>query len=78
MILQWSIIASHGSDSVLARAVGKDRKGKLSVSFYAIAIPSALFCVPIAAFLYLLVALMWFVPDQRIERLLAKSNGEST
>lgn len=75
-ILQSSIIASHGQNSVLAQAIGKDRKGNLSLLFYAIAVPSALLWVPVAALFYVLVALMWLIHDRRIERLIAKSNDE--
>jgi uncharacterized membrane protein len=75
-ILQRAIIAAHGSASVLARAVGRDRKGKLSIVCYAIAIPAALYWSKwIALGLYVLVALMWLVPDKRIERALSLPEG---
>ena len=67
-ILQRAIIARQGPDSVLAAAVGRDLKGKLSPVLYALAIPSALLRPWIAEALYVLVALMWLVPDRRIER----------
>ena len=67
-ILQQTIIASQGEGSVLAAAVGKDWKGKLSPLFYLTAIPLA-FIIPWAsAALYVLVALIWLVPDRRIEK----------
>ena len=75
-ILQQTIIAAHGRSSVLARAVGRDRKGKLSIVCYAIAIPAALYWSKwIALGLYVLVALIWLVPDKRIERALALPDG---
>jgi uncharacterized membrane protein len=67
-ILQSVIIAAQGPGSKLAAAVGKDVKGKLSLALYAAAIPLALFVHPwIAACLYVTVALIWLVPDRRIE-----------
>jgi uncharacterized membrane protein len=66
-ILQAAIIAQEGPKSALAKAVGTDRKGKLSAALYAVAIPLALVHPGIAAALYVLVALMWLVPDKRIE-----------
>jgi uncharacterized membrane protein len=70
-ILQQLIIASEGEDSLLKKAVGRDWKGKASPLAYLLAIALA-FWSPIAANgVYLLVALMWLVPDRRIERKLA-------
>ena len=70
-LLQRTIIASQGANSLLAKAVGKDIKGKLSPLLYAIAIIAAFFEQWIAGSLYVLVALMWLVPDRRIERVLS-------
>lgn len=70
-ILQRAIIASQGSDSLLAKAIGRDIKGKLSSLFYTLAIIAALFESRIAGLLYVLVALMWLIPDRRIEHVLA-------
>ena len=68
-ILQGSIIHQQGQDSKLAAAVGSDVKGKISLAFYALAIPVALLVHPwISAGLYALVALIWLVPDRRIEK----------
>jgi uncharacterized membrane protein len=67
-LLQLAIIARNGRTSALAVALGSDYKGKLSMSFYASAIPLAFFQPWISIALYVLVALIWFVPDQRIER----------
>ncbi|MFI5308001.1 MAG: TMEM175 family protein [Polyangiales bacterium] len=69
-ILVSAIIAHHGSGSTLARAVGRDLKGKLSLLGYALAIPLAFVHCSIAHALYVLVALIWLVPDRRIEGVL--------
>jgi uncharacterized membrane protein len=70
-ILQQTIIASQGPDSVLKRAVGGDWKGKMSPVAYLVAIVAALAGMPsIAMGLYVLVAGIWLVPDRRIERTL--------
>ncbi len=71
-ILQSVIIAEQGCDSKLAAAIGRDLKGKLSPVIYAIAIAVAFFRPWISCALYVLVALMWLVPDRRIERVLAE------
>jgi uncharacterized membrane protein len=67
-LLQWRIIAHEGLGSVLGNAVGRDYKGKLSLLLYAVAIPSVLLSPWIAVGIYVLVALIWLVPDRRIER----------
>jgi uncharacterized membrane protein len=67
------IIRDEGKDSVLAKAVGKDLKGKLSVVCYAVAIPLAFVGEWIAQAIYVLVALTWLVPDTRIERVMKPS-----
>ena len=74
-ILQRSLVRLHGPDSLLARAVGADLKGKLSLVLYALAIGGAFLNPWIAAAIYILVALVWLVPDRRIERLLTESHG---
>ncbi|HEX5439190.1 MAG TPA: TMEM175 family protein [Gemmatimonadaceae bacterium] len=71
-ILQQAIIVSQGPDSMLARAVGRDVKGKISLLFYAVAIPSAFIRPWIADLLYVAVALIWLTPDRRIERVIAE------
>ena len=71
-ILQRAIIAQQGPDSKLAAAVGRDVKGKLSLVLYAAAIPLAFVNQWIADALYVFVALMWLVPDRRIESKLAE------
>ena len=71
-LLSQSIIALHGKDSVLAKAVGKDIKGILSLVLYLIGIGLS-FVHPMLGFvIYVLVAMMWFIPDRRIERIQAK------
>ena len=72
LILQRMIIARQGRDSLLAAAVGRDIKGKLSAILYITAIASATIAPWIAWSLYVAVALMWLVPDRRIERALAE------
>ena len=67
-ILQRTILRSQGPDSLLARAVGGDLKGKLSPLFYLTAIPLAFVRPSISDALYVAVALMWLTPDRRIER----------
>ncbi|SMC25763.1 Uncharacterized membrane protein [Andreprevotia lacus DSM 23236] len=69
-MLAHCIIAIEGKDSLLAQAIGKDRKGMLSVVIYAIAIPLAFVSQWLAQLLYLVVAGIWLIPDRRIERLL--------
>ena len=71
-LLQRRIITVQGSDSLLARAVGRDLKGRISPILYIIAIPIAFVSRWIAGALYVAVALMWLVPDRRIERALAE------
>jgi uncharacterized membrane protein len=71
LLLQQLIIASQGPDSLLKKAVGGDWKGKVSPVIYAIGIPLAFWSQWISLGLYVLVALVWLVPDRRIERVLA-------
>jgi len=66
-ILQTRIIANHGPDSLLARAIGKDIKGKMSPVLYVLAIASSWFSQWLSGALYVLVALIWLIPDKRIE-----------
>ena len=69
-ILQQTIIASQGGESILKKAIGRDLKGKISPVMYATAIPAAFYQPWIAGAIYVFVALMWLVPDRRIERVL--------
>jgi uncharacterized membrane protein len=76
LILQRSIIAAQGAHSLLQRAVGWDWKGKLSPVIYLVAIPMAYLSHWIAQSIYVLVALLWLVPDRRIEHALARARTE--
>jgi uncharacterized membrane protein len=79
LILQQQILRTEGPQSVLAAALGRDIKGKLSPLLCALAIGAAFIHPGIAVVLYLLVALMWLVPDRRIERALSHATpGRST
>jgi uncharacterized membrane protein len=71
-ILTRTLIAHHGGESVLAVAVGSDRKGMASLAMYAAAIPLAFANPALSGGLYVLVAILWLVPDQRIERTVAR------
>ena len=66
-ILVRTLIAHHGQDSLLATAIGKDTKGLKSLYIYTAAIPLAFVASWIAALLYVAVAIMWLIPDRRIE-----------
>ena len=67
-ILAQVLLAQHTKDSALATALGRDTKGKISVVIYLAAIPLAFVDSRIACGLYIVVAVMWLVPDRRIER----------
>lgn len=73
-VLTYCIIATHGRDSTLAAAVGRDVKGKISLVAYALAIPLAYLNTWLSVALYVLVAITWFVPDRRIESRIAESS----
>ncbi len=74
-LLQTQIIKLHGNASTLATAVGADRKGKISLAAYVVAIPLALFGYSLfAGALLILVALIWFIPDRRIEHVMKESD----
>lgn len=72
-ILQSLILATEGRNSVLAAALGRDIKGKISPALYVIAIASAFLNPWIAGAIYVIVALMWVAPDPRIERTIASA-----
>jgi uncharacterized membrane protein len=74
-ILMRTIIAEDGPHSKLAQALGRDLKGKLSPLFYAAAIPLAFVDRWISLGLYVFVALIWLVPDTRVEKRLRESEG---
>jgi uncharacterized membrane protein len=69
-ILAHALINTEGQDSLLAKAIGRDVKGAISVVIYALAIPLAFYNQWLAQALYVAVALMWLTPDRRIERVL--------
>ena len=69
-ILVRALIARHGPGSTLARAVGADRKGWVSLAMYGSAVPLAFVSRWLALGIYFAVAVIWLVPDTRIERIL--------
>ena len=69
-LLARAIIATDGPASLLAQAIGKDHKGIFSVVAYAIAIPLAFAAPWLAEAVYVGVALVWLIPDRRIERVM--------
>jgi uncharacterized membrane protein len=71
-VLARALAAHHGKDSKLAMALGKDTKGIASLIIYAAAIPLSFVNPWIAFGLYVLVAVIWFIPDRRIERVFAE------
>jgi len=70
-LLVPALLVLHASDSVLARAIGNDTKGKISLVIYALAILLSMMNTAVAWVLYLAVAAIWLVPDRRIERAIA-------
>ena len=69
-ILQSLILRIHGKESVLYKAIGKDYKGKISLALYAAAIPLSFYSQWASISIYFGVALLWIVPDKRIEKIL--------
>lgn len=69
-ILQIQIIKSHGKDSVLAKAVGKDLKGKISPLLYIVGIAFSWISTWVSGVIFILVAIIWLIPDKRIERIM--------
>jgi len=76
-LLQTQIIRSQGKDSLLARAVGNDIKGKISPILYSLAIASNFASQWISGALYILVALIWLIPDKRIEIIIRSESGQN-
>jgi uncharacterized membrane protein len=70
-VLQTVILKKHGRDSLLSKAIGKDIKGKISPILYTLAILSTFVNNWIAGAIYVLVALIWLIPDKRIEKILS-------
>lgn len=71
-ILVQSLLALHDKNAALATALGSDFKGKISILAYLLAIPAAFVDPRLACAVYIVVALMWLVPDRRIEKTLVK------
>ncbi len=71
-LLQQAIIRSQGADSILKKAVGRDWKGKLSPVLYIVAIAATTFSPGIAEGIFVTTALMWLIPDRRIEKVLPR------
>jgi uncharacterized membrane protein len=72
-ILTLTLISEHGSDSTIAVALGRDFKGKVSVALYVSAIVGSFFSSLLACGVYVLVAVIWLIPDRRIERTLKRA-----
>ena len=74
-VLQQQIIAAEGPDSLLKRAIGSDWKGKLSPLLYVLAIVASFWLQWIAQGIYVVAALIWLIPDRRIERVLMREHA---
>jgi uncharacterized membrane protein len=72
-LLERTLVSLHGQASALTTAVGIDTKGYFSLVFYAAAIPLAFVNAMLACALYVVVAVMWFIPDRRIEKILKRN-----
>lgn len=75
-ILERMLVAHHGRDSLLAAAVGEDVKGKISLILYIVAVAVSLFQPRLSCLIYVVVAIMWLIPDRRIEKLLAGEQND--
>ena len=64
------LLRNHGPDSMLARAVGRNIKGAISVVLYLLGMASAFFMPAVSVALYMLTAAIWLVPDRRVEQVL--------
>jgi uncharacterized membrane protein len=69
-VLTRTLIIHHDKDSPLVTAIGRDFKGKVSLALYAVAIPFSFVSAWIACGIYVCVAVIWFIPDRRIEKTL--------
>ena len=74
-LLEQAIIRSQGPDSILKKAVGRDLKGKLSPLLYILAIVATLLSTWIAEAIYVAVAMIWLIPDRRIENVLSRDDA---
>jgi uncharacterized membrane protein len=77
VLLTRTLIKDHGQDSLLAKSIRDDTKGKISVALYAVAIPMAFVNVWVSGAIYAAVALMWVIPDPRIEHGLGADSPKS-
>jgi uncharacterized membrane protein len=75
LLLERAIIHNHGSDSELQRAIGGDRKGKLSGFAYLVAVGTAFVATWISIAIYVAIAILWLVPDRRITRVVDHDRG---
>ena len=75
-LLELAIIRNQGSDSLLRKAVGRDWKGKLSPVLYVVAIVATLWSPWVSEAIYVSVALIWLIPDRRIERVFSGSEAQ--
>ena len=71
-VLSRVLVAHHGKDSTLARALGRDFKGKASLILYIVGIPLSFLNSILACGLYVVVAVIWLIPDRRIERMMSE------
>jgi uncharacterized membrane protein len=71
-VLARFLVAHHGPDSTLSRAFGKDYKGKISVALYIAAILLSFVDTRLSLAIYVFVALLWFIPDRRIEKVITE------
>ncbi len=71
-ILSLFLISHHGKDSTLAEALGSDFKGQISLVIYAVAMGLAFYESRVSLALYSLVAIMWLIPDRRIEKIISQ------
>lgn len=69
-ILSHTLVSHHGQDSPIAIAIGKDAKGKVSLFIHAVAVALSFFLPWLSMLLYALIAVVWFIPDRRIENIL--------
>jgi uncharacterized membrane protein len=74
-LLERAIIRAQGPDSILKKAVGRDLKGKLSPVLYVLAIVATLLSTWIAEAIYVAVAMIWLIPDRRIENVLSRDEA---
>ena len=72
-ILVRTLLHAHGSDSILAAAIGSDTKGNVSLLLYAVAVGVALLLPWLSCALYATVSIIWLIPDRRIEKRLPDS-----